>query len=157
MTKEEIVKEAQEQVNYCTPLYPECFIQGYLAGAEPRENKIADIKANCDLAIEGRDIKIKELELELTVEKDQLQEEINLHLHAEDYIKSLEKENKTLEGCLLAEQEHTQMLEQQIEKLKADLNNAIESASKWYVADPVYSMLVDIYNDNFEIIKGGSN
>lgn len=28
------------------------------------ENKIADIKANCDLAIEGRDIKIKELEEE---------------------------------------------------------------------------------------------
>ena len=28
------------------------------------ENKIADIKANCDLAIEGRDIKIKELEQE---------------------------------------------------------------------------------------------
>lgn len=69
--------------------------------------------------------RIEELELELTVEKDQHQEEINLHLHAEDYIKSLEKENKTLEGCLLAEQEHTQMLEQQIEKmqekLKADL------------------------------------
>lgn len=62
MTKEELKKEAQEQVNYCTPLYPESFIQGYLAGAEPRENKIADIKANCDLAIEGRDIKIKELE-----------------------------------------------------------------------------------------------
>ena len=62
MTREEIVKEAQEQVNYCTPLYPECFIQGYLAGAEPRENKMADIKANCDFAIEGRDIKIDELE-----------------------------------------------------------------------------------------------
>lgn len=60
------------------------------------ENKIADIKANCDLAIEGRDIKIKELELELTVEKDQHQEEINLHLHAEDYIKELEKENAEL-------------------------------------------------------------
>ena len=27
-----------------------------------QEDKIADIKANCDLAIEGRDIKIKELE-----------------------------------------------------------------------------------------------
>ena len=27
------------------------------------ENKIADIKANCDLAIEGRDVKIKELVL----------------------------------------------------------------------------------------------
>lgn len=96
MTKEELKKEAQEQVNYCTPLYPESFIQGYLAGAEPRENKIAEIKANCDLAIEGRDIKIKELELELTVEKDQHQEEINLHLHAEEYIKSLEKENAEL-------------------------------------------------------------
>ena len=139
MTREEIVKEAQEQVNYCTPLYPECFIQGYLAGAEPRENKIADIKANCDFAIEGRDVKIKELELELTVEKDQLQEEINLHLHAEDYIKELEKENKTLEGCLLAEQEHTQMLEQQIEKMKCcanckykDCNKASQYQTCWY-------------------------
>jgi chromosome segregation ATPase len=28
------------------------------------ESKIADIKANCDLAIEGRDVKIKELEEE---------------------------------------------------------------------------------------------
>ena len=62
MNREELKKEAQEQVNCCTPTYPECFIQGYIAGAEPRENKIADIKANCDLAIEGRDIKIKELE-----------------------------------------------------------------------------------------------
>ena len=53
---------------------------------------IDDLKANCDLAIEGRDIKIKELELELTVEKDQHQEETNLHLHAEEYIKSLEKQ-----------------------------------------------------------------
>ena len=59
-------------------------------------DQIADIKANCDFAIEGRDIKIKELELELTVEKDLHQEEINLHLHAEDYIKSLEKENAEL-------------------------------------------------------------
>ena len=55
-------------------------------------DQIADIKANCDLAIEGRDIKIKELELELTVEKDLHREEINLHLHAEDYIKSLEQQ-----------------------------------------------------------------
>ena len=33
-------------------------------------------------------------------------------------IKELEKENKTLEGCLLAEQEHTLLLEKQIEKMK---------------------------------------
>ena len=29
------------------------------------ENQIADIKANCDLAIEGRDIKITELEQQI--------------------------------------------------------------------------------------------
>lgn len=99
MNREELKKEAQEQVNYCTPLYPESFIQGYLAGAEPREDKIADIKANCDLAIEGRDIKIKELEQELTVQKDLLQEETNLHLHAEEYIKSLEQQIEKMKCC----------------------------------------------------------
>lgn len=62
-------------------------------------DQIADIKANCDLAIEGRDVKIKELELELTVEKDQHQEEINLHLHAEDYIKSLEQQIEKMKCC----------------------------------------------------------
>lgn len=40
--------------------------------------------------------KIGELELELTVAKDLHQEETNLHLHAEEYIKSLEKENAEL-------------------------------------------------------------
>ena len=40
----------------------------------------------------------------------------------EKRIEELEKENKTLEGCLLAEQEHTQMLEQQIEKMKRHCN-----------------------------------
>ena len=65
-------------------------------GKEVGDEKIADIKANFDLAIEGRDIKIKELEQELTVQKDQHQEETNLHLHAEEYIKSLEEENNKL-------------------------------------------------------------
>ena len=50
MTKEELKKEAQEQVNCCTPLYPECFIQGYLAGAEPREKRIEELeKENAEL------------------------------------------------------------------------------------------------------------
>ncbi len=73
--------------------------RAYELGKTELENKIADIKANCDLAIEGRDIKIKELELELTVEKDQHQEEINLHLHAEDYIKSLEQQIEKMKCC----------------------------------------------------------
>lgn len=67
--------------------------KGYLT------DKIADIKANCDLAIEGRDIKIKELEQELTVQKDLLQEETNLHLHAEEYNKSLEQQIEKMKCC----------------------------------------------------------
>ena len=35
-------------------------------------DKIADIKANCDLAIEGRDVKIKELETENAELKEKL-------------------------------------------------------------------------------------
>ena len=94
-------------------------------------DQIADIKANCDLAIEGRDVKIKELEQELTVQKDLLQEETNLHLHAEDYIKSLE---------------------QQIVKLKADIEQAIEDANRWKETE-TFSVLNRIYYDNFEITK----
>lgn len=43
--------------------------------------------------------KIEELEQELTVEKDQHQEETNLHLHAEDYIKSLEQQIEKMKCC----------------------------------------------------------
>ena len=73
MTKEELKKEA---IKYAVD-YPTSYGKGYkhkdlriayLAGAEPREkrieeleNKIADIKANCDFALEGKDVEIKEL------------------------------------------------------------------------------------------------
>lgn len=80
-----------------------------------------------------------------------------------DYCK-LEKENAELKAdndarkfAMAMSEKVEKQLREQIEKLKADLNDAIESASKWYVGDPVYSMLVDIYNDNFEITKGVSN
>lgn len=124
MNKPELETQAEKICVYNDQIHRDCFVNGYVTGALKREQKIADlgrenrllgercnqllkdkgeltdqiadIKANCDLAIEGRDIKIKELELELTVEKDQHQEEINLHLHAEDYIKSLEEENTEL-------------------------------------------------------------
>ena len=56
MTKEEIQKNSEHWYNK-------------YKDAENRitdlENQIADIKANCDLAIEGRDIKIKELEQQI--------------------------------------------------------------------------------------------
>ena len=38
------------------------------------ENKIADIKANCDLAIEGRNVKIMELEQQIKQMRKELQE-----------------------------------------------------------------------------------
>ena len=106
MTEEEYFRKHYPDVCYNgKPLSPywDLFQDGVEFGErqsetkiEELENKIADIKANCDLAIEGRDVKIKELEQELTVEKDLHQEEVNLHLHAEEYIKSLERENAEL-------------------------------------------------------------
>ena len=149
MTKEELEKEAyrwtEKNISVGISMYNPNIVmycsKAYKDGAEPRENQIADIKANCDLAIEGRDIKIKELELELTVEKDQHQEEVELHLHAEEYIKELEKQVKDLEWQLqevakdndyyqhenitleqLCEQKDKQIaeLEKENEKLKTD-------------------------------------
>ena len=60
------------------------------------EEVIADIKANCDLAIEGRDIKIKELEQKLEqTEKDLADYQFNYPT-----IKELEKENVEVWGNL---------------------------------------------------------
>ena len=87
MTSEEIRQEAEEHCNevMCTVCENKTCTErikcrewrdrcaGYYCGAESRENKIADIKANCDLAIEGRDIKIKELEKENEMLKGDLE------------------------------------------------------------------------------------
>ena len=51
---------------------------------------------------------------------------LNNSIMIADYIEKLEKENRTLEGCLLAEQEHALILEKQIEKMKCCYN-----CSKW--------------------------
>ena len=47
-------------------------------------------------------------------------------------------------------------LEAQIEKMKQDLDNARESANKQEQWE-IYSVLNDIYNDNFEVITSVSN
>ena len=70
MTKEEIIKEAQEQVNYCTPIYSESFIQGYLASAEPREKRITELEhqlthRNClDCSNHSSNLRMRNLALE---------------------------------------------------------------------------------------------
>lgn len=147
MTREQIRQEAEESVNRCTPYHTGSFIQGYIAGAENREEKIADIKANCDLTIEGRDIKIKELELELTVEKDQLQEEINLHLHAEDYIKSLEEDYNKLLDVISNYEVKVADLEKQIEKMKTDVK---QEQSYWNSCEMQYRLFQRLL-DKWEI------
>ena len=43
MTRKEITKEAEKQVNYCTPYHVGSFIQGYVAGAESREKRIEEL------------------------------------------------------------------------------------------------------------------
>ena len=64
------------------------------------ENKIADIKANCDLAIEGRDVKIMELESELEQAK-----KVKVVEHFEAFGQC--RDSRRIAG-----------LEQQIEKMK---------------------------------------
>ena len=103
MTKEELKKEAiKYAVDYHTSYgkgYKHKDLRiAYLAGAEPREkrieeleNKIADIKANCDLAIEGRDVKIKELEQENNKLLDIINNQDVKIADLEEQIKQIEK------------------------------------------------------------------
>ena len=65
MNKSELETQAEKICVYNDQIHRDCFVNGYVTGALKREQQIADIKANCDLAIEGRDIKIKELEQQI--------------------------------------------------------------------------------------------
>ena len=67
-------------------------------------DQIADIKANCDLAIEGRDVKIKELEKENAELKEKLKEKLKTvadkDLSFVAKFDALEKENAELKEKL---------------------------------------------------------
>lgn len=79
--------------------------------------------------------------------------------------KELKVQNKNLQEMLQATRE-TRVnadylkkitdLETQIEKMKQDLDNARENANKQEQWE-IYSVLNDIYNDNFEVITSVSN
>ena len=71
------------------------------------EEVIADIKANCDLAIEGRDVKIKELEKENAELKKQLEmsnkvynDNLDYSHHIEEQLTKAKDHIKTLLDCL---------------------------------------------------------
>ena len=67
--------------------------RAYICGRRKSEEQIADIKANCDLAIEGRDIKIKELENKIA----DIKANCDLAIEGRDVkIMELEKENAEL-------------------------------------------------------------
>ena len=78
----------------------------------------------------------------------------------EEEIETLKHNKKTvahLSGCISDIQEKKIAgLEKQIEKLKADLNEAIEDANRWEETE-TFSVLTSIYNDNFEVITSVSN
>lgn len=91
-------------------------------------DKIADIKANCDLAIEGRDIKIKELEQQLDFIRDERNkfqekcEDIELNYYCDRKggckVQELEEENNKLLDVINNQDVKIADLEKQIEKMK---------------------------------------
>jgi hypothetical protein len=118
MTREEITKEAQKQVNYCTPLHPEDFIHGYIAGAEPREKRNEELEKDKAYAEEQLDKQV-EATLQLQKEYNDLKETnailsesavIN-HKDIEYKISVIEQRNKKIAG-----------LKQQIEEMKCCQN-----------------------------------
>lgn len=66
------------------------------------ENKIADIKANCDLAIEGRDIKISELEKGCEETQELLDKQIEATYKLDKKNAELEQKNAELKNKLTA-------------------------------------------------------
>ena len=128
------------------------------------ENNIADIKANCDLAIEGRDIKIKELEEEnnklldvinnYEVKVADLEDAEIINKAFKQQIKVLEKEKAEIKDNLEDLQEqNTHMFnvialqEQQIEQMKCDVK---QGQSYWNSGEMQYRLYQKLL-DKWEI------
>ena len=106
--KKKLEKQAEKNCVLNDRTHVDCFVSGYLKGSLPREkriaeleNKIADIKANCDLAIEGRDVKIRELEADNDAKTFAMamSEKVEKHLRKEntDQKDQLEKAKELIE------------------------------------------------------------
>ena len=135
MTKEELEKEART----------ECFMLtvntigidqrdvelAYVMGAEPREKEIKSLGERC---------------LQLQKDKGNLTDSVR------DLEERLANADYQLEGRDLEIKE----LKAQIEKMKQDLDSAREIANRQEQWE-IYSVLNNIYNDNFEVITSVSN
>lgn len=150
MTKEELEKEAEENSFRYTLDKPwACeverkqimahFEKGYLAGAEPREKRIAELEdklANADYQLEGRNLEIKELEMQL-------------------------KREKNLSQCM---SDHNEQLRELIQKMKCCKEEIIKALKEcldyeWLHAHNgqakylYLGTVIDIVNEKFEEIK----
>ena len=137
MTKEELEKEAEEFTDSKKSFWRQgrtCIDsvkQAYIAGAEPRERRIA--------------------ELETTNKK------ISSECHKlVDSFEKKQNENVELIGKVAFLENGLNNAKAQIEKMKQDLDSARESANRQEQWE-IYSVLNGIYNDNFEVITGVSN
>ena len=115
--------------------------RAYELGKTELENKIADIKANCDLAIEGRDIKIKELEKE----NAELKEEIDKKQHLADV--RLEQELETYQKLHIKSKEKLDT-EIALDEVKDQLTKAKDLIEDMY--DKIPASHSDYYKDVME-------
>ena len=94
------IKQQEEQIESQKEKITQAHIDGYNRGYAKAKEKIDDIKANCDLAIEGRDVKIKELENQVKDLEKQLTEKVTLESLdvVSARIAELEKENAELKS-----------------------------------------------------------
>ena len=110
-------------------------------------DQIADIKANCDLAIEGRDVKIMELEKENAELKNKLTEKVTLE--SLDVVSAkmndLEKENAELRNngftvSAMTEQQLKAALEKG-EQLEKQLEVAKDLIHQFLIQNPISDWL----------------
>ena len=141
------------------------------------DSQITDLKANFYYVLEGKDLEIKilgercnqllkdkgNLTDELAKWKEEWQEQVQKatdesweRTKLTGRVRELEQENNKLLDVINNQDVKIADLEQQIEKMKTELDNARESANRQEQWE-IYSVLNDLYNDNFEITKGVSN
>lgn len=100
------------------------------------KDKLLDLKANCDLAIEGRDVKVMELEEENTELKSELTKKADTNHTLVEQMADMEIENEQLKAQIESNQKYIADLEEsnnagsvyisnlenQIEKMKCCIN-----------------------------------
>ena len=98
-------------------------------------------------------LNIQEDVLSLRIENKALREAV---AELKGQIEKLQQDIKHKKIAIQSRKARIKDLEKQIKKMKQDLDNARESANKQEQWE-IYSVLNDIYNDNFEVITSISN